>query len=85
MGNIYQEKASKNDVLKQTALAIANMDSAIFHYDKARKTLDEREVRKNKEYYEAYNRRDLRTGEFGVKLSDIQFDIEKKIESHKHQ
>ena len=81
MGNIFQEKASKNDVLKQTAIAIANMDSAIFYYEKTRKTIDDREVRKNKEYYEAYNRRDLRTGEFGVKLSDIQFDIEKKIES----
>ena len=85
MGNIYQEKASKNDVLKQTAIAIANMDSAIFYYDKTRRTLDDREVRKNKEYYEAYNRRDLRTGEFGVKLSDIQFDIEKKIESLKER
>lgn len=85
MGNIFQEKASKNDVLKQTAIAVANMDSAIFYYDKTRKTLDDREVRKNKEYYEAYNRRDLRTGEFGVKLSDIQFDIEKKIESLKER
>lgn len=85
MGNIYQEKAAKNDVLRQTAIAIANMDSAIFFYDKTRKTLDEREVRKNKEYYEAYNRRDLRTGEFGVKLSDIQFDIDKKIESLKER
>lgn len=80
MGNILREKALKNDILKQTATAIANMDSAIINYDKANKMLDERQVRKNKEYYEAYNRRDLRTGEFGVKLSDIQFDLEKKIE-----
>lgn len=83
MGNIFQEKASKNDVLKQTSIAIANMDSAILYYDKAHKTLDEREVRKNKEYYQSYNRRDLRTGEFGVKLPDIQFDIEKRIEALK--
>jgi hypothetical protein len=27
-----------------------------------------------------YNRRDLRTGEFGVRLSDIQFDLQKRIE-----
>jgi hypothetical protein len=80
MGMIYQEKASKADVLKQTRECIAFMDSAIIFYDKAFKTIDEREVRKNKEYYQAYNRRDLRTGEFGVKLSDIQFDVEKKIE-----
>ena len=85
MGNIYQEKASRNDVLKQTGVAIANMDSAILFYDKAHKALDDREVRKNKEYYQAYNRRDLRTGEFGVKLSDIHFDLEKKIEGLKER
>ncbi|HYC85690.1 MAG TPA: hypothetical protein VEB86_10730 [Chryseosolibacter sp.] len=79
MGMIFQEKAAKMDVLKQTPLVIVTMDSAVLYYDKAFKTIDEREVRKNKEYYQAYNRRDLRTGEFGVKLSDIQFDIESRI------
>jgi hypothetical protein len=85
MGIIFQEKAGKSDILKQTALAVSNMDSAILFYDKAYKIMDDREVRKNKEYYQAYNRRDLRTGEFGVKLSDIQFDIEKKIEGLKER
>jgi hypothetical protein len=79
MGLIFQEKSAKMDVLKQTALVITTMDSAIFFFDKAFKTIDDREVRKNKEYYQAYNRRDLRTGEFGVKLSDIQFDVEGRI------
>ena len=81
MGIVFQEKASKMDVLKSTELVNATMDSAIIFYDKAYKTIDDRQVRKNDEYYQAYNRRDLRTGEFGVKLSDIQFDIEKKIQS----
>ncbi|MDQ2657295.1 MAG: hypothetical protein M3Y60_07725 [Bacteroidota bacterium] len=85
MGNIFQDKASKNDVLKQTSLSIANMDSAILFYDKAYKTIDDREVRRNKDYYQNYNRRDLRSGEFGVKLSDIQFDLEKRIESLKER
>lgn len=85
MGNIFQEKAFRNDVLKQTLVAIANMDSAILYYDKAYKTLDDREVRRNKEYYQNYNRRDLRTGEFGVKFSDIQFDIEKRMEGLKER
>jgi hypothetical protein len=61
------------------------MDSSIIFYDKALKTIDEREVRKNKEYYQAYNRRDLRTGEFGVKHSDIQFDLQKRIEGLKER
>jgi hypothetical protein len=56
------------------------MDSAIFFYDKALKSITEKELKRNDEYYQAYNRRDLRTGEFGVKLSDVQFDVEKKIE-----
>jgi len=85
MGMIFQEKSSKNDVLKQTPVAIANMDSAILYFDKAQKIIDDREVRRNKEYYEAYNRRDLRTGEFGVKLSDIQYDLEKRIEGLKER
>jgi hypothetical protein len=80
MGIIFQDKASKNDILKQTPVALANMDSAIIFYDKAYATITEKEVKRNDEYYQAYNRRDLRTGEFGVKLSDIQFDIEKRKE-----
>jgi tetratricopeptide (TPR) repeat protein len=80
MAIIFQEKSSKTDILKQTPVMLSCMDSAIYYYDKANKTIDDREVRKNKDYYQSYNRRDLRTGEFGVKLSDIQFDIQKKIE-----
>jgi hypothetical protein len=80
-GFIFQERSMKSDVLKQTSLVLAQTDSAILFYDKALKSIDEREVRKNKEYYQVYNRRDLRTGEFGVKLSDIQFDVEKRIQA----
>jgi hypothetical protein len=80
MGVIYQEKSAKDDVLKQTKRAVANMDSAIYFYDKAYKSITEKEIKRNSEFYQAYNRRDLRTGEFGVKLSDIQFDIEKRME-----
>ncbi len=83
MAIIYEEKAAHNDVLKQTALTISYLDSAILFYDRAYKTINEREVKRNKEYYQNYNRRDLRTGEFGIKLSDIQFDIEKKIQAAK--
>ena len=80
MGIVFQEKALKNDLLKQTRYLLLNIDSAIFFYHRALKTIDEKEIKRNKEYYQNYNRRDMRTGEFGVKLSDIQFDIEKKIE-----
>lgn len=80
MGMVYQEKAAKDDVLKHTKRTISVMDSAVIYYDKAYKTINEKEVKRNSDYYQAYNRRDLRTGEFGVKLSDIQFDLEKRME-----
>jgi hypothetical protein len=85
MAMIFQEKSAKMDVLKQTREAMYFGDSAILYFDKAYKTVDDKEIRKNKEYYQAYNRRDLRTGEFGVKLSDIQFDIEKRMQALKER
>lgn len=80
MGIVYQEKSAKDDILKQTRRMISLMDSAIIFYDKAHKSVTAKEIKQNSEYYQAYNRRDLRTGEFGVKLSDIQFDLEKRME-----
>lgn len=81
MGLIYQEKAATKDILKETDELFSIVDSAVFCYDKASALLNDRELKRNKEYYEAYNRRDLRTGEFGVSLSDIQFDLQKKKEA----
>jgi hypothetical protein len=80
MGIIYQEKSGQDDVLKQTSLAIAHMDSAIQFFKKAHETINDKEIKRNDEFYQSYNRRDLRTGDFGVKLSDIQFDLEKRME-----
>lgn len=80
MGNIYNDKAAKKDMLLQTELMIQDMDSAVFFYHKATSGLTEKEVSRNEEYYEAYSRRDLRTGKFEIKLSDVKFDVEKKIQ-----
>ena len=85
MGTIYQEKVVNDDILLQTDKAIQHMDSAILYYDKANKLLTDKELRKNKEYYETYNKRDMATGEFGVKLDYVQFDMEKRITTLKEQ
>ena len=85
MGIIYQEKASKDDVLKNTDKLIQNSDSAIYFYNLAVKGITEKELKRNDEYYQMYNRRDLRTGEFGVKLSDVQFDLEKRLQALKER
>lgn len=85
MGLIFQDKAAHNDVLKHTDILVGNLDSAVLFYDRAYKEIDEKEIKRNDEYYQAYNRRDLRTGKFGVKLSDVQFDLEKKMEALKER
>ncbi len=81
MGIIYHEEVLKNDVLKQPDKMFSNVDSAIFFYNKCLPKLTEKEVKKNDDNYLMYTRRDLRTGEFGVKLSDIQLDIETRTKS----
>lgn len=78
MGFILQEKAMKADVLKETDLVATNADSAIYFFDLAKKGITEKEIKRNDEFYQSYSRRDQRTGEFGIKISDIQLDLEKK-------
>ncbi len=85
MGIIYQEKSARNDVLKETAILFSNIDSAVFFYDKCFPKITEKDVKKNDEKYLMYTRRDLRTGEFGIKLSDIQLDIENRTKALKER
>ncbi len=80
MGLIYQFRAEENDILDETAQYKVNIDSALYFYDRSKTLITEREVKKNDQYYQAYNRRDLRTGKFGVKLSDVHLDIEQRVE-----
>jgi len=79
MGFTYEERSKKNDILDETDLLKENIDSALIFYNKSYSLITEKEVKKREEYYQAYNRRDLRTGKFGVKLSDVQLDIETRI------
>jgi tetratricopeptide (TPR) repeat protein len=85
MGIIFQEKSSKIDPLIHTEILCANIDSSVIFYDKAFKAITEKELRKNDEYYEAYMRRDLRTGKFVIKLSDVQLDIENRMHGLKER
>ncbi|MGE0773176.1 MAG: hypothetical protein AB7K37_15810 [Cyclobacteriaceae bacterium] len=85
MGIILQERSNDIDVLRRLDSLTTTIDSAVHYYDLAYKGIDDRELRKNDEYYQAYNRRDLRTGKFGVTLSDVQLDLEKRIEGLKER
>lgn len=81
MGLIYQDKFLNGDIFTDTSYVFSMADSAVWHLEKAKRLMDDRELRKNDEYYQSFYRRDLRTGEFGIKLSDVKLDLEKLIES----
>jgi hypothetical protein len=83
MGLIYQEKSGKADILKETDKVKSYADSAIVYFNLAHTGITEKELKRNDEYYESFSRRDLRTGEFGVSLSDVHLDIEKRTQMMK--
>jgi phage anti-repressor protein len=85
MGITLQEKAQANDVLKHTDILIARCDSSVMFFDKAYNMITEKELKRNDEYYEMYSRRDLRTGEFGIKISDVRLDLETRVKSLKER
>src|SRR6185295_17466969 len=76
---IYQDKADKQDVLKSTEKLISFIDSAVFFYSKSNSMMTEKEVSRHEEYYQMFNRRDIRTGEFGVNLSDVKLVLETRM------
>ncbi|MEL6537110.1 MAG: hypothetical protein AAFQ98_16935 [Bacteroidota bacterium] len=79
MGLLLDHKAHQIDVLQNPEDLSVLADSANMFYRKAMGLIDDREIRRHDDYYLAYNRRDLRTGKFAIKLSDIHFDIENKM------
>ncbi|MFN3841166.1 MAG: tetratricopeptide repeat protein [Cyclobacteriaceae bacterium] len=76
LGIIYEQKAAKDDVLKNTQQAIVNMDSAIMLFSKAMGMITDKEIKKEKDYYAMYTQRDLRTGVMEIKLAHIQHDLQ---------
>lgn len=81
LGIIYEQKAVKGDVLRETDKILNYIDSAILLFNKTSSMINEKELKKQQEYYAMYSRTDLRTGTYGVKLSDVQYDLRKRVES----
>lgn len=79
MGLILEDKAAHVDILKETERYSSLLDSAVLYFALANKGMTEKEVSKNEDYYQMYNRRDVRTGEFGVKHSDVILDLELRM------
>jgi 2-oxo-4-hydroxy-4-carboxy--5-ureidoimidazoline (OHCU) decarboxylase len=81
LGEIIVSKLDSVEIFPTTEKYDSMINKAIAAYKKSIELVDDREVRKNDEYYAAYNRRDLRTGKFGIKKSDIHLDYENKIKA----
>lgn len=81
MGKLYERKALMAGIIQDTAVLFNYIDSANLHFRAALQLINEKELKKNDEYYQEFNRRDLRTGEFGIKVSDVHLDIENKIKA----
>ncbi|MEQ8904612.1 hypothetical protein [Ekhidna sp.] len=62
-----------------SAMLVQVGDSAIVFLTKAKSLIDDKEVKKQKDYYQEFVRRDLRSGKFAIKVSDVHLDIEKRI------
>lgn len=80
MGLMLEDRFRSMDAAMDTSAVYSSGDSAIFYFGKAKELITEKELKKNDQYYQAFFRRDLRTGDFGIKESDVHLDIEKKIE-----
>ncbi len=81
MGLWLESRFLSYDVVDDSSAVYRVGDSAVFYLEKAKTLITEKELKKKDEYYQAFFRRDLRTGEFGIKVSDVHLDIEKKVEA----
>ena len=81
MGLITEAHFLLQDIVADTSALYQFGEEALGYYRKSITLITDKELKKNDQYYQAFNRRDLRTGKFGVKLSDIHLEIEKKIAS----
>ncbi len=85
MAVIYEIKAEEADIFQESDLAWIYSDSSIHFYGLAKQYIDEKEVRKNDDYYEDFAKRDMRTGKLEVEAFDIHFAIDEKVEAIKNR
>jgi hypothetical protein len=79
MAYLLEKYAIENRVVADSSQLYQNADSAIYFYQQALILITEKELSKNDEYYKEFYRRDLRTGEFGTKLSDVGLELNTRI------
>lgn len=77
----FERKTDEFHVISDSIALLTSADSAIHYLRIAKELIDDKELKKNDEYYQAYYRRDLRTGDFDIKLSDVHLDLDNKLKS----
>ncbi len=85
MGKAHERRILAAGILNDTSQLFNKIDSANLHLGISLTLINEKELKKNDQYYQEFNRRDLRTGEFGIKVSDVHLDIENKIKALKER
>ncbi|UXX77614.1 hypothetical protein N7E81_09560 [Reichenbachiella carrageenanivorans] len=81
IGLYYEGLVNDYHIVSDSTAILGATDTAVVYLTKAKAYITEKELKKNDEFYQAFYRRDLRTGDFGIKISDVQLDIEKKLQS----
>ncbi|MEN8247644.1 MAG: hypothetical protein ABFS32_01825 [Bacteroidota bacterium] len=80
MGKMLHTYMLEEDLLTRYNRILELADSAVFYYEKSLEYLTERDVKRHDDdYYAEFQRRDMRTGKFGVKFSDVQLEFQNKI------
>lgn len=80
MGVIHELNSKNKDVLTENVEKVTLLDSAVYFYLKSKSLMTEKEVKRHSEYYEDdFLRRDLRTGKMGIKVSDVQLDLDERV------
>lgn len=84
VGLYYEGLVNGYHIVTDSTAILGASDTAVVYLTKAKALITEKELKKNDEFYQEFYRRDLRTGDFGIKISDVQLDIEKKLQSLKN-
>lgn len=79
MALLLETKVDQLNIISDSTKVIRYCDSINRFYTNAILFITEKELKKREEYYKKYYRRDLRTGEFSIKKSDIDGDMEKRM------
>ncbi|MCX2744272.1 hypothetical protein OO013_10365 [Mangrovivirga sp. M17] len=87
-GKIYHDIFSGYDFIADSSGFFSYYDSAKYYYQRYKTLGNEKDIRKNDDFYKEFYRRDLRTGEYDIKLSDIIVEIDQsidKMDDHKRE